>query len=376
MKIFVSAGETSGDVHAAHLVREIKKLEPSASFIGMGSENLLAAGADIRFDISKRGTVGLIETLPNLFHVYSAYLKMKSLLLKENPDLLLLVDSQGINLPLVEYAGKIGIKTVYYIAPQQWLWGTFEGAKKTARLINLIVSIFPQEYKIYKEAGANTVYFGHPLIDIVKPSLPEEERAAKFKAGGSPVVCLCPGSRTQEIKNVFPIILKSAKNLATVMPNAKFFVLSASSWAENYIKQSLEKFRFPAQIIKENKYDLLISSDLAIAASGTINLEASILGTPNIMVYKLNPLTYFIGKHFLKIGEKLNYFSMPNILLNKEFIPEFVQDNATPSSISKTAIKLLNQKKRLDNSALFELLGKGPVLPKIAQAILSFTRSL
>ncbi|MFA6548723.1 MAG: lipid-A-disaccharide synthase [Candidatus Margulisiibacteriota bacterium] len=382
MKIMVSAGEVSGDVHGTFLVRELKKLDPNIYFFGMGSEKLLAEGVDVKVDISKRGTIGIFEALPNLLPVYFAYLKMVNLMKTERPDLLILVDSQGINMPLARAAKKLEVKTVYYIAPQEWLWGTAKGIKKVSKTIDLIVSIFEKEHAAYKQAGGNSIYFGHPLLDIVKPSMGKEEvRRTLFGGVGRnvegrtvPVVALCPGSRTQEIKGLLPILLKAGELIKKELPEARFIIPAAST---EMIKQIFsyigEDFR-PKAIIG-NTYDILAAADLAICASGTINLEASLLGTPNIMVYKLSPLTYFIGKYILKIGEKLKYFSMPNMLLEERAIPELVMEQAEPTVIAREALSILTDQSRQSKmKAAFEKLrvklGQPGVIEKVARAIL------
>ena len=375
MKFFLSAGEISGDMHCAYLVNEIKKLSPGSSFIGIGSDMMRAEGVDVRFDISKNGTIGIIETVPNIVRLYSVFLKTKHLLSLERPDVLVLIDSQGFNVPLSQYARSIGIKTIYYITPQEWLWGSEKGVKKIAGSVDLLVSIFKMEHEAYKKINANSIFFGHPLLDIVKPSGPIID-AEKFYGGGDgEKACLCPGSRVHEIKILLPILINTALIIKKKLPQARFCILSASDWATIDIKNILSKFNLSTNIVQSDRYDLISSSDLVLAASGTINLEASILGTPNIMAYKLNPLSYWIGKNILKIDKKIKYFSMPNILIDREIVPEFVQDNADPSLICAKALSLLSGNRRLDNSLLLKILGSPPVIPKIADAILNFTKN-
>lgn len=380
MKLFVSAGEVSSDLHAAYLIAELKKQSPGLSFFGVGSEMMRAEGVDIRFDISSRGSIGIIEALPNLFWIYSIFLKTKRLLLSERPDALLLIDTQGFNVPLAEYAKKIGIKTIYYISPQEWLWGTESGVKRVAGLIDLIISIFRPEHESYLKAGGNSKYFGHPLLDIIASHLKTQNVSRDATAKHFPQIALCPGSRPHEIKTILPILLETSKLILKEYPNTQFIIPAASQNILNQIN-SIICHLTPSKVegdichyktILGNRYEILSSSDLAICASGTVNMECSILGTPNIMVYKLNPLTYWIGKNILRIDRKLKYFSMPNILLDELFIPEFVQDNAKPELIAKNSIEILREGKRLENKTLLELLGNSPVLPKIANAILSF----
>lgn len=384
MKIFISAGEVSGDVHASFLVKEIKKLRPDISFLGVGSVRLAAEGVDVRFDISRRGTIGIFEAVPNVLPIFLTFQKVKQTILKEKPDLVLLVDSQGFNMPLARFCKKAGIKTAYYIAPQEWLWGSPQGVKKAAESLGLIISIFEKEHRIYKEAGANSVYFGHPLLDIVKPSQAREEARRKLVGAdvspSVPVVALCPGSRLQEIRGLFPILLRAAKKIKEKLPDSRFIIPVASAKIIREIFDLIgEDFR-PKAIVGET-YNIISAADLAICSSGTINLEASILGVPNIMVYKLSLPTYLIGKYILKIDKKIPYFSMPNILLDKKVVPELVMGEANPEKIASESLSYLNDQEkmiraRLNFNELRALLGKNGVLSKAAEAILSFTGQL
>jgi lipid-A-disaccharide synthase len=347
MKIMISAGEVSGDVHGACLVREIKKLRPETEFFGVGSEQLAAAGVDVRFDITRRGTIGIFEALPNLFPLLALFQKIKKMVLAEKPDLVILIDSQGINFPLAKFCKKAGLKTVYYIAPQEWLWGTPKNVKLVAETVGLIVAIFRREYEAYRRAGARVVYFGHPLIDLVKPSLSRAEARNKFlggTAGHSPVIALCPGSRTQEIKGLLPILLRAGKLIQEKLPDARFLIPAATF---DTIKDGFGLVEdFHPQAVVGQTYDILNASDLALCVSGTINLEASLLGVPNLMVYKLSRLTYLIGKYILKIDKKLKYFSMPNILLDEKIIPELVMADANPQTVAAAALEILRDPPR------------------------------
>lgn len=377
-KILLSAGEVSGDVHGTYLVKELKKLLPDAYFFGMGSEKLLAEGVDIKVDISKRGSIGIFEALPNLLPVYFAYLRMVELMKRERPDLVILIDSQGINMPLARAAKKLGLKTVYYIAPQEWLWGTAKGVKRVSETIGLIVSIFEKEHETYRQAGGNSVYFGHPLVDIIAGRQPKPTNDTRIETvGRKPVIALCPGSRTQEIKGLLPIFLKAAEKIKQSYPDAQFVIPAASTeMIKNIFKYIGEDLR-PRAIVGQT-YEILAGSDLAICASGTINLEASLLGVPNMMVYKLSPLTYWVGKYILKLGEKLPYFSMPNLLLEEKAIPELVMGDANPERVTQEALLILNdlerQKKMKTAFARLKIkLGAPGVISRVAQEIVKFS---
>jgi lipid-A-disaccharide synthase len=303
------------------LVRELKRLLPDAYFFGAGSDNMRSEGVDVKIDVVRRGSIGFLEALPNLVPLYFAYLKLCSLLKSIRPDLVILIDSQGLNLPLAKAAKKMGIKTVYYISPQEWLWGTPRGTQQVIKSLDLIVSIFEKEHLSYCQAGGNSVYFGHPLIDIVQAHKKRDDlRREYFGKVDGPVISLCPGSRQQEIRGLLPIFLKAGELIQKEIPSAKFILPAASAETIKTIFHYIGDFR-PKAIVGKT-YDLLVASDLAICASGTINLEAAILNVPNIMVYKLTFLSYLIGRYIFKIQDKLPYFSMPNYLLNENAIPE------------------------------------------------------
>jgi lipid-A-disaccharide synthase len=378
MKIMICAGEVSGDVHGSFLVKEIKKLVPAAEFFGVGSERLAAAGVDIRFDITQKGSIGILEALPNLLPLYSIFHKIKKMLLEEKPDLVILIDSQGINFPLAKFCKKAGLKTVYYIAPHEWLWGSPKNARLVADNVGLIVAIFQKEFDVYRRSGANVVYFGHPLLDIVKPRQTGTEFRQQLFGQlppTAPLISLCPGSRPHEIKTLFPVLLRAAELIRLSFPDAKFVVPVASRQLESLIAARLTTRDIP--IVVGRTYDALAVSDLALCASGTINLEASLLKTPNIMIYKLSRLTYAIGKYLLRIDKKLKYYSMPNLLLGKEVIPELTMSDANPATIAAEAGALLQDPQRQrDMKLAFEhlrqKLGTPGAIRRCAEAILTF----
>lgn len=338
-----SAGEVSGDLHASFLLKELKKHLPDTYFFGMGGEKLAAEGGEVSLDITALGSIGLIEALPRILSLNSALSRMKSLLTKERPDLLILIDSQGFNMPLAAFAKSLGIKTCYYIPPQEWLWGTPRGLKKVAGLIDMVLAIFEKEYISYKNAGARVFYFGHPLLDIVKPTLSKTEARQRFLGEFSgPVVALFPGSRSQELDSLLPVFLAVADLLSREFSTIRFLLPPASSWAKDKLVRSLKNVSLPINLIDGHNYDVINCSDLVIAASGTINLEASILGIPNIMAYKFSWLSYLIGKYLLGIDKKISFFSMPNILLNEKVVPELIMKAASSENIVLAARPFLS----------------------------------
>ena len=368
LKIMLSAAEVSGDLHASRLARELK----GCSLFGMGGEKMKQAGVDVRIDITDKSTVGVIEALKYIPSHLSTLKKLKALLVSEHPDALILIDAQAFNMPLAEHAKKIGIKTIYYIAPQEWLWGTKKGVKSVARTLGLIISTFRKEHETYISAGGNSAYFGHPLLDIARPSMDKEAFQRKF--GIDPkrkVIALCPGSRTHEIKNLLPILIEASGNIS----DAQYLMPIASSRFSDEIRSYVAKSGANIKVIEGYNYDVLAYSDLVIAKSGTVILECVCLGTPVIMFYKLSRLTYYIGRYLLKI--RLPFYSMPNILAGRMIVPEYVMEQATAGNLSREAKGALEDPLKFTKGyqEVRAMLGTPGAVKKAAQKIIEFISS-
>ena len=340
----LSTGEVSGDMHASFLVSELLKLNRSMYIFGMAGAKSRAAGVDVRIDLSAKGTVGITEVFRFLPSILMAYFKMKSILKKERPDLLLLVDYQGFNMLLAKYAKKIGVRTIYYISPQEWLWGTKKGVKYVASTIDKLFAIFEDEAVAYKNAGANVSYIGNPNLDTIKLSGDKLSFCRTFGLNPNfPIIGIFPGSRLQEIKSLLGILLKASEIIKARIPNA-LFVLSLSS---EHFRKDIEKMIGGSQIkfIYGKNHDILNAANVSLAASGTITMEATILGAPVVMAYKISGISAFIGRHILRI--RLPYYSMTNLIAGYEVIPEFVQENATAENLAGKAVELLTDKSKI-----------------------------
>jgi len=375
-KVMISAAEVSGDVHASYLVREIKKLDPSIVFFGLGGERMKAAGVDVRLDITSRSTIGFIEVLKHIPSHLRSMNRLKKMMDEERPDALILVDAQGFNMPLASVARKKGIKTIYYIAPQEWLWGTENGIKKVAGTIDLIISIFRKEHEAYEKAGGKSLYFGHPLMDIARKTSDKNDFASKHGIDPSrKIISLCPGSRWQEIKGLSPILIATAKRIKDSIPDAQFIIPLSSSIYREAVKRMADTSGINIIVAEGDNYDVLGNSDLVIAASGTIVLESVVLDVPVIMLYKLALPTYLIARYILRI--RMPYYSMPNILADMPIVPEYIMDEANPDNLSVQALRLLNdkalsEKMKKDFGLVMSKLGDHGVIRKTADAIVKF----
>jgi lipid-A-disaccharide synthase len=361
----ISAGEVSGDMHASYLAQELRGFE----LFGMGGEKMREADVDVRIDITDRSSVGIIEALKDIPSQLSVFNRMKRLLRSERPAALILVDAQGFNMPLAKYAKKLGIRTIYYVAPQEWLWGSKKGVKVEAKTIDLIISIFKKEHEVNSAAGANSFYFGHPLLDIVKPKMTKE--AFCKHVGLDPakkIIALCPGSRKHEIRSLLPILIETAKKLGE---DQYILPVSTSKFAD-HIERMVKGSGINIKVIEGFNYDVLAHADLAISKSGTIILESVILGTPVIMFYKLSRLTYYIGKLLMKIN--LPFYSMPNLLAGREVVPEFVMEKATAKNLSAEAFKILADPSKIKSGyqEVLRELGEPGAVKKSAEKIIEF----
>lgn len=376
IKIMLSAGEVSGDIHGAALAKELLKINPSIELFGMGGEKMRAAKVKTICDLTSKGTIGIIEIFKFLPSILLTFFKMKKLLKDENPDALVLIDYQGFNMLLAKQAKKLGIKTIYYIPPQEWLWGKEKGIKDVATTLDKLLCIFEKETEIYKHYGANAVYVGNPNFDTAKPTMSKEEFCAKFSLNPKfPIFGLFPGSRQQEIDTLLPVFIETAHLIKKSIPNSQFVIAISSLNFKEKIEKVVysEKDKIKILVLYGLSHDILNACNLAIAASGTIITEAVILNTPIIMAYKISKATYFIAKNLLKIN--LPYLTMPNILINKLVIPEFIQEEANPENIAKKAIEIItsdheNKKMLNEYKNIRNLLGKPGAVKRAAEEII------
>ena len=336
-KIMISAGEASGDVHAAALTREILKLDPTAQVYGMGGDGLRAAGGEVLFDIKDHGVMGLVEIirkLPALFRLRSDFAEVMD---KRRPDCLVTIDYPGFNMRLAKVARAKGIPVISFIAPSAWAWRKGR-AKNVAKLVNKVAAIFPFEYEVYKEAGADVEFMGHPLVDIVQPTLPVAEAVAKAgKHEGRPLVLLLPGSRLQEIQRLLPSMLEAAKIMVKANPALEFVMPRAGTIPRGMLEEEIKRAGIHVSITEGNNYDVMGVADVALAASGTVTLEAALCRLPSVIVYKTAPLTAFIVRRLLNIAD----IGLPNIVAGRHILPELLQEDATPAKMAAEVLHLL-----------------------------------
>jgi lipid-A-disaccharide synthase len=338
--LFLSAGEVSGDLHGAYLAHALTAACPGCRLVGLGGPRMAAAGVEILHDITAHSAVGLTEQIPHALPVLKAFGAAKTALAHIKPDAVVLIDFQGANLNLAKRARKLGIKTIYYIAPQDWLWGIGNGIKRVAAGVDLFLAVFEPEAAAYKAAGARVAYVGHPLLDIL-PSPPPAPLDARISLGLAPtgqVLALLPGSRAQEVKTLLPIFLETARQLRSDRPDIQFVLPIASGALEEAITTLVNNSELPIHLFNGRSQEALLVADAALTASGTAVLEAAILAVPCVAAYKVSALTGWLARRLLRV----RHVTLPNILAQRDVVPEFLQGNATPSALTKSLQALLS----------------------------------
>ena len=374
-KIVVIAGEPSGDLHASLLVSKLKELDKSIKVFAVGGELLSKAGAEIIRGINDLSVLGLFDVLKKIGKFRGLMRMVLSEIGRIKPDAVIMVDFSGFNLRLAKKIKK-RYKTIYYISPQ--VWASRSGRVKTIKeYIDKIFVIFRFEKEFYEKFGVKAEFIGHPLLDIVKPSLTKEEAVRKFRLNGAyPVFALLPGSRVSEIKAILPVMLESAKLIKEKLPGVQFIISKPSSIDSALYRKIVAKTEVEAEIIESMQYDCLNVADFVLVASGTATLEAAIMNRPNIVIYKMGFLTYLLYRPQVKTP----FIGMENIVLNKEIAPEFIQGSAKPDSIASRALEIFLDKKKLAEIKegflkLKSALGQNDAPRRAAESILTFLNS-
>ena len=369
-KILISAGEASGDIHAAAVTAALKKIDSAIEVFGMGGDALRAAGGEVLFDIKDHGVMGFVEVikkLPDLFKLRSDFARVMD---ERKPDCLVVVDYPGFNMKLAKVAHDKGIPVVSYIAPSAWAWNKGR-AKNVAKIVDKVACIFPFEYDVYEQAGAPVEFVGHPLLDIVHPAMERAEAEAwAGKEAGHPLVLLMPGSRLMEIEKMLPTLLEGAKLLKKQLPEVQFAMPRAGTIPLELLQSKIKASGLEIKITEGHNYDLFSVADLALATSGTVTLEAALCGLPSVIVYRTSALNAFIARRVINIPN----IGLPNIVAGRQILPELLQEDFTPANVANTAVELLAPERRPQLEAnlayMKARLGEPGAVNRVAQLIL------
>lgn len=345
MKIMMSAGEASGDLHGARLAKEMLEMEPDVKLFGFGGAKMAEAGVRLVRDCHDYSIMGVWEVVLGLGRLLQLEKTLVESMREEKPDLLLIIDYPDFNWRLAAKAKALGVPVFSYIPPSAWAWRKGR-AKKCAAIAKEIVTIFHHEIGPYVTAGANVSFLGNPLVDTVRADMePEAARAFFGLKDGERAALLLPGSRRQEISFLLPDMLKAVRILKEKRPETRFFLPVAPGLERQEIERHIEKSGASVELTEEHVYDLMGVADFAIATSGTVVMEAALMDLPAVVCYRMGRLNYAIGRMLVKI----DHFSLPNIILGEEAEPELLQDEVTPERIAEEAAKLYKGEPQRDS---------------------------
>lgn len=336
MKIMLSAGEASGDVHGENIARAILSMAPETKLIGFGGSRMEEAGVRLQQNFADYSVMGVWEVLVNIHRLFKLLHDLTEFMREEKPDMLVLIDYPDFNWRLAKKAKALGIPVFSYIPPSAWAWRKGR-AKDCAKIADEFIAIFPHELPVYEAAGANISFVGNPLVDAVRAELPREKARRFFRMpADKTVILLLPGSRKQEIELLLPSMLDGAKKLLEDKPDTVFYLPVADTVSQDRVEELIAAAGVKVTLTHEKRYSLMAAADAAMATSGTVVMEAALLGLPCVVLYRLSPVSYAIGKLLVHVDN----FSLPNILLNESFQRELLQDEVTPENIADELEKL------------------------------------
>jgi len=342
--VMIVAGEASGDLHGANLVREMKALDPSLAFCGVGGQRLEAEGVRLVARSSEMGVVGFTEVFSKLRLIVGVFFRLRRMLREEKPDLLILIDYPDFNLPLASAARRAGVRVFYYISPQVWAWRK-NRIERIRRVVDRMAVILPFEAAIYAEKGVDVEFVGHPLLDTVKRTRSRKEALEAFGLRDAwPIVALLPGSREKEVTSLLAEMLGAAEILARNFAEAQFVLPLAETVDPGLVQGILRQHAVPVSILPGQMADAVGISDAAIVASGTATLETALLQTPMVITYKISPLTAAVGKRLVRV----RHIGLVNIIAGRTVVPELVQDDATAEKLAAEVKAILSDRQRSD----------------------------
>jgi len=355
-KLFIVAGDPSGDLHGANLVNALREISSQIEIDGLGGERMERAGVRLLDKLTELAIVGFSEAVTNILALRQIYRKTEEFLRKEKPDIIVLIDYPGFNLRLAGLAKRLRIPLIYYIGPQIWAW-RHGRIKDIAELVNKMLVIFPFEEETYRKAGVDVSFVGHPLLDTIQPTKSKEEVCRKYGLDpNSPIIGLMPGSRKQEIERLLSVMLEASRRIAEDR-KVQFVLPLAGNIPMNYIKECITEFEMgalnrtrlskskkeersplPILVVRDEDYNIRRTMTLALVASGTATLENACLGIPMIIIYKVSLFSYLLARVLIRIPR----IGLANIIAGKRVVPEFIQWKARAEEIARVACHWLS----------------------------------
>jgi len=369
--VVLVAGEASADLHGSKVVRAMKEIRGDLRFAGIGGPLMSREGVELLADCSELSVVGLTEVVSRFPAISRAYFRLKHLLTAQNATLFMPIDYPGFNLKVSKVAKEAGVPVFYYIAPQVWAWRQGR-IKKIKKRVDRMAVILPFEEEFFRKRGVDALYVGHPLLDNA-PSVEPEEALESIKEGAGlrgafPIICLVPGSRFQEVEATLPPMIEATEKIAGKYPDLGCIIPLAPGIQGDLVRSMISGSRIRVSIWRGGIYSALGISSAALVTSGTATLEAALMGVPMAVLYKVSPVTFWLGKKLVKV----NCISLVNLVAGRRVVPELIQDAVEPTSIARELLPLLEEgeKKEKMLEGLREVkakLGPGGASKRVAQ---------
>ncbi|AFY66888.1 lipid-A-disaccharide synthase [Geitlerinema sp. PCC 7407] len=381
-QIFISTGEVSGDLQGGLLVEALYRRAAARKIaievFALGGDRMAQAGAELLGNTSAIGSVGILESVPYVIPTLLLQRRARRVLQQRSPDVAVLIDYLGPNLGIGRYLQQqwSQVPLVYYIAPQEWVWSF--GSRNTATIVQMtkrLLAIFPEEARYFAEQGADVTFVGHPLVDRVRSAPSRAAARASLGIGETETaIALFPASRRQEIQYLLPVMFEAAQQIQKRLPQARFWIPLSLETYRPAIEAAIKRYGLAATIVSGQSQAIAAAADLALTKSGTVNLELALLKIPQVVLYRVSPLTAWIAQHVLKFS--IPFMSPPNLVAMRSIVPEFLQHEATPHNVAEAGLELLlNAERRAqmlaDYDAMRAVLGSEGVCDRAAEEILS-----
>ena len=374
MRILIVTGEASGDLHGAHLAKAIMALDPTTELVGIGGPSMRAAGVNLVPGVPQLDVMGLIG-LSAIRAMLQRVRAIRRVLKAEAWDLVVLIDNPGLNFHFARVAKAAGRRVLYYIAPQLWAWRPGR-MKWIQRRVDHVVVILPFEPELYHRAGVRCTFVGHPLLDMVAEHYDRAKLRREFGLSESArVVGLLPGSRVSEVEMLLPVLLKTAAQLVLAEPGTQFILAQASSIDDNLIQTLLRDSPVPVRVVHDRASEVMALSDVLLIASGTATLQAAVVGTPMVLLYKTSPLTYRLARWLITV----KWIGLVNLVGGRLIVPELIQEEATDERLCREVLHLLRDPSAYNDMKeglrqVRQLLGEPGASSRAAQVVLSECR--
>lgn len=374
----LSCGEPSGDVYAGALTTEIRRLDPEAEVFGLGGARMAAAGGRLTADYAGLAATGLTEVLSVLPRTWATYQRLVQAARAERPDVFVAIDFPEVNFRLGASIASLGVPVVYYIGPQVWAWRRGR-LRSMTRFVTRALVIFPFEERLYRAAKIPVTFVGHPLVDLATPALGRDTFRREYQLDpDAPTVAILPGSRPNELRMILPDLVAAAARIARARPAVQFVVARAPNLPDPLFEPLAALTRAtsrPPCVVESQTDEVLVAADVVLTASGTATIQTAIHEKPMIVVYRLSPLTYWLGRRFVQVDA----FGMVNLVAGRTIVPEFLQEAFTPEVVANEALRFFSDeahavRTRDELRAVREKLGGPGASCRAAQQILEVAR--